>query len=323
MMAPGPADMASPFRHAAAIYGTDEEFLSAVVPFVEDALAHDHPLIVALSLPQQALLTATVGSPPGVVLRPRDEHYAHPVSAVRDNRELFESHLRAGASRVRLLGDLPRGRPMTWRGWARYEALCNRHLADLPVSALCTYDRRNTSDEVLADVRRLHSMLATVDGDQTHNADYVEPESFLDDWSSTAVDPLESGEPAVTLTDPTPSDGRRAVARVAAGAGVDPEGIVGAVSEVLANAHVHGQPPVMFRAWSTDGRVVATVTDAGPGPSDPFSGLLAPDLEATRGRGLWIAHHLCDLVSISSGPDGCLVRLVAESDETNETMRRS
>jgi hypothetical protein len=58
------------------------------------------------------------------------------------------------------------------------------------------------------------------------------------------------------------------------------------------------------------------VTDAGPGPSDPFTGLVAPDLESTHGRGLWIAHHFCDLLTISAGIHGCVVRMVGEAESS-------
>ncbi len=182
------------------------------------------------------------------------------------------------------------------------------------MSALCVYDARDTSDEVLADVRRVHSHLVGPAGEDRPNSEYLAPEAFLEDWSRTAADALEAGAPDVVSNDPTPADGRRAVTTVAAEASLDPDGLVSAVSELLANASEHGRPPVTLRVWSRPGRVVVTVTDAGPGPSDPFVGLLSPDVDSVHGRGLWIAHHMCSLLSISSSDDGCVVRMVADAD---------
>jgi anti-sigma regulatory factor (Ser/Thr protein kinase) len=307
----------SPFRHAAAIYASDDEFLAEVLPFVEEGLAAGDPVIVTLNTAQQDLLASVIGNPEGVSVLAAGEHYAHPLSALRANRALFEGHLQAGAARVRLVGEVPRDDPGTWRGWARYEALCNHHLIDLPVSALCTYDTRDTPDDVLADVRRLHLLLTDPDGRQRSSPDYVEPETFLHDWSHAAVDPLEAGAPEVVLADPQPADGRHAVARLAAHAGIAPDGLVTAVSEAVTNAHLHGRPPVTLRAWSSPGRVVVTVTDAGAGPSDPFIGLLPPDLDSTHGRGLWIAHHFCTFLAISASENGCVVRMIKEADASS------
>jgi hypothetical protein len=299
----------STFRHAAALYGCDDGFLDAVLPFVEEGLSAGDPLVLALDAAQQTLLRSAIGRPRTVSFVPAAEHYRHPLDALRDSRLLFEDHLRRGATRVRLVGGPPHAQVGSWPGWARHEALCNHHLTDLPVSAICAYDTREASTKVVTDVHRLHSQLAGAGGVHVPSPDYLEPEVFLDGWWEAGTDPLEEGAPAVVLVDPTPADGRREVADVGAATGIGSDGLVGAVSEVLANALLHGRRPVTLRAWSGPGRAVVTVTDAGPGPSDPFVGLLAPDLESTSGRGLWIAHHLCDLVSVSKTPDGCVVRL--------------
>ena len=55
------------------------------------------------------------------------------------------------------------------------------------------------------------------------------------------------------------------------------ENMVLATHEVVSNAHLHGRPPVVLRLWVLPGRLTVTVTDTGPGPTDPFVGLLPPD----------------------------------------------
>ncbi len=311
-----------PFRHAATIYGSDEGFLATVVPFVQEGIDAGESTILALTANQQALLTAAIGQPPGVSVLTPGDHYGRPLSALQANKILFDGYLRGGAERVRLVGDLPRDDPAIWKGWARYEALCNHNFVDLNVSALCTYDTRNTTEEVLGDVRRLHSLIAAADGRHSANSEYVQPLGFLSGWSQTVADPLEAGEPEVALVNPTPFEGRQAVTLIANSAGVDTEGLVIAVSEVLNNAYIHGQPPVRFSAWSRQGRVVVTVTDAGPGPSDPFAGLCPPSRELLGGRGLWIANQTCDSLSISPDERGCVVRMISEASPKSLSNRR-
>jgi len=61
--------------------------------------------------------------------------------------------------------------------------------------------------------------------------------------------------------------------------------------------------------------LVVAVTDAGFGPLNPFVGLIPADdvPEATGGLGLWLAHQMCSYVSLTRGPDGFTVRLLAEA----------
>ncbi|MET7422805.1 ATP-binding protein [Dactylosporangium sp. NPDC005555] len=82
-----------------------------------------------------------------------------------------------------------------------------------------------------------------------------------------------------------------------------------AVSEVVANAYRHGRPPVRLRVWVADGRAVVTVADTGPGPQDPFAGLLPAPSEDSAGYGLWITHQICDHVSLRRTPEGFTARL--------------
>jgi anti-sigma regulatory factor (Ser/Thr protein kinase) len=84
-----------------------------------------------------------------------------------------------------------------------------------------------------------------------------------------------------------------------------------AVDETASNAIRHGAPPVGLRLWTSADRLVCTVTDAGPGPDDPFAGYgpAHGDDLSRGGMGVWLARQLCDHVDISSGPDGVTVRL--------------
>lgn len=115
------------------------------------------------------------------------------------------------------------------------------------------------------------------------------------------------------LAEPTPAGARHAVAALARTTTLDREAVdnlVLAVSEVVINATVHGQPPVDLRAWDAEDRVVVAIRDRGRGPADPFAGYL-PRTDDLGGLGLWTTHQACRRVTLSPTPDGFTVRLVA------------
>jgi anti-sigma regulatory factor (Ser/Thr protein kinase) len=126
-------------------------------------------------------------------------------------------------------------------------------------------------------------------------------------------DPVQDTTPFAELTDPAPVLARQVVRE--AGAGRVPLGQVAdltvAVSEAVTNAMVHGRAPVRMRVWNGGDRIVVTVTDTGPGPKDPFAGLLPAEDSATSGRGLWITNQSVNHVSYGRTPDGFTIRMVA------------
>jgi anti-sigma regulatory factor (Ser/Thr protein kinase) len=82
-----------------------------------------------------------------------------------------------------------------------------------------------------------------------------------------------------------------------------------ALAEIVANAQEHGLPPVRVRAW-LDGRLVVEVTDAGEGfDADTRVPDRPPSHGGHRGRGLWIARQLVDVMDVRASPDGTTVRL--------------
>jgi anti-sigma regulatory factor (Ser/Thr protein kinase) len=81
------------------------------------------------------------------------------------------------------------------------------------------------------------------------------------------------------------------------------ENLVLAVSETVGNALRHGRPPVLMGLWVQPNRITVSVTDTGPGPADPFVGLLPPEHPQVSGLGLWLSHQLVD-VTHRRHPDG-------------------
>jgi anti-sigma regulatory factor (Ser/Thr protein kinase) len=100
-------------------------------------------------------------------------------------------------------------------------------------------------------------------------------------------------------------------------------GFVLAVNEVITNVVLHagGQGRIVVRA--DRGAVFCSVSDAGPGMPDRFRSV--PSVPATSevgGRGIWLAHQLCDEVTMESRDVGTTVglRMVLPERETHSGL---
>lgn len=303
------------FCHGAFFYGSDEELVSVVAAFLDEGVAGGEPVLAALGADHARLVRAAMSEPAGVSFVPQSVHYDRPAASIRTEQELFDSKVRAGAGNIRMVGEVPHpGVGAPWDGWARYEAALNCVFDPFPVRGLCAYDLRTAPTDVLHDAERTHPFLVSPDGSHVGNDRYQDPLAFMAGRPPPPPDPLEGTLPSLELVSPKPAAARHAVAElfeVADGGAGEVGDLTVAVSEVVTNAMVHGRPPVTLRAWAAPGRMVVTVHDRGPGPSDPFAGLVpAAQVDGTGGRGLWITHQLCPRVTLNADSGGFTVRLV-------------
>ncbi len=292
--------------HESAFYGSDDEFVDIVRPFLRDGVEAGEPTVVACAPENTALLQRSLDCS-GIRFLPGGQHYARPGPTIRAYRALFAELAAGGAAQIRVVGDVPHpGTGVEWDAWMRYEAAANVAYDDFPIWGLCPYDTRTAPAEVLADVARLHPHVATADGGHHPNDRCEAAATFLDGRPGRV--PLGRA-PDVERRGVTAREARAELTRLAAAADLpDPDledlGLV--VSEVVTNAHRHGRPPVDLRAWLEPGRVTVAVHDRGPGPADPLAGWRPPEPGGVGGRGLWIAHHLCTDLAIDRW-DGCTV----------------
>jgi anti-sigma regulatory factor (Ser/Thr protein kinase) len=306
------------FFHEATCYGSDEEFLAVVVPFLRGGLAAGEPTVVALGERNTELVrSAMAGDSLHLSFVRGSAQYARPASTIKSYRAALSGHVAAGAQQIRLVGEVPHpGVGMPWQWWARYEATVNHALADFPLWGLCPYDTRITPEHVLDDVTRTHPYLATTDGQHVTNPGFEDPAGFLTRRSPVGGDWLETSPPLVDLMDLTPAAARRAVldaGRATRLAAAEVDDLVYAVSETVTNALCHGRPPIRFRLWPGLDWMVATVTDQGDGPSDPFAGLLPATNGSSGGLGLWITYQICSDVTLCWDAEGFTIRLVVGS----------
>jgi anti-sigma regulatory factor (Ser/Thr protein kinase) len=311
-MRSGAAAGHSGYFHQTAFYGTDDEFLRLVLPFIVEGLDAGEPVVAAFAQANQDLVRAAL---PGanVIYIDGDEHYRRPAYVIHEYSRLVSAFVAEGAGQVRVTGDVPHpGVGVPWDWWARFEAAVNVAFAGFPMWGLCPYDTRITPAAVLDQVRRSHPHVATPDGDLA-NPDYS-LETALPDrvWS----DPIEQTPPVVVLVDPLPSTARAAVAVAARLTGLsddDTSGLMLAVTEALSNGILHGRAPTRMRLWTGPDRVVVTVTDQGRGPADPYAGLMpvSSAAEGRGGQGLWLAHQMCSYMTLHHDATGFTVRMVA------------
>jgi anti-sigma regulatory factor (Ser/Thr protein kinase) len=110
---------------------------------------------------------------------------------------------------------------------------------------------------------------------------------------------------------------RRSVADVAALAGLSDDRtshFTVAVNEIVTNALTHGIPPATVNVSGTDGCVVVTVHDRGPGwdrdREPPAStGPTTPATGEPHGRGLWLVSQFCDRMEVFTDATGTTVSL--------------
>ncbi|MGW3992482.1 anti-sigma factor RsbA family regulatory protein [Amycolatopsis sp. NPDC004772] len=301
------------YDHAAVHYSGDEDLLAVAVPFLEGGLAGGEPTLVSLEPERAELVRAALPSSARVEYLSTSDLYARPAAAIKSYRELLAGFVAGGAAGIRIFGEIPQAAIDTsWDWWARYEAAVNHAYGEFPLRSMCAYDTRTTPRHVLDDVARTHPFVATAGGGHRTNTGYVDPLAFLADPRPMAPLPIEGTAPLAELADPRPSDARRAVLATAP---VDlpadeVDDLVLAVSEIVDNALRHGRPPVRVRIWAGAGQMVVSVHDTGPGPADPFAGLLPAD-RSIGGRGLWIAHQVCSEVTLHRDETGFTARLTA------------
>jgi anti-sigma regulatory factor (Ser/Thr protein kinase) len=299
------------FVHEALIYGSDEELLAVAVPFFRDGAAAEERTLLCMDDRQQRLVLGELADVSGITVLGWGQDLDS-LAALRCNQTLLGGNATRGTSRVRMLGQIPQD---PWRDWVRYEAALNRLCSGFPAWCICPYDARATPDDVLADVERTHPYLAGPAGADLRNPRYQQPAALLAGRARAEEDPLEALTPDVDLVDPATETARRTVAMLTERTRLDrdeADALRLSVGQVVANAIVHGRPPVRLRAWAAPDRVVVTVHDAGPGPADPFVGLVPrePDADLGDANSLHVIHEALSEVSLFADDDGFTVRLL-------------
>lgn len=297
-------------EHVLLPYSSDEDLATRAARSALEGLGRDEAVLVCLPPRQWELIAGELGAGrQDVRYLPAGDRYARPVRAMAVLAEHLDRELAAGATAVRSIGELPLTGGPGDAEWYRYDAAVNDVFADVALHAVCTVNSSTTPPGSLEQLLRLHPHVE-VDGVH-HPSPTYDPHGACRQLVPPRLEPdrppdLDSGPIG-------PGDARRLVS-LAVGDELGDERLGElhlVVTELLVNAVRHGGGEGCLQLWRSPGSVVVTVTDPGPGPSDPYAGLRPPGT-TPGGRGLWIAGHLGDAVAIgrSGGRSAVTVRLL-------------
>jgi len=299
-------------EHDAFLYGSDEQLVTAMVPFLQEGLTRGDAAAAVTTPGNLALLRDRLGADAQVSYIEAAGWYVRPAAAIAQFDAAIRELIDGGAPHLRVVGELPFGSTAgEHASWNRYEAIVNEAFKRAPLWVVCLYDTRALPEQLIEAARRTHPTLFEARR-RRQSADYVEPAVLLGQIPEPSV-PV-AGPPRLQLRiDGDPRGWRRSLAGAVEAEDLPrgrAEEFLIAVGEVVANALGHGHGLAELTLWSTNDGVVCAVHDDGPGVDDPFAGYLPPgNDDAAQGMGLWIARQLSDSLAIQSGADGTTVRL--------------
>jgi anti-sigma regulatory factor (Ser/Thr protein kinase) len=295
------------FRHDALIYADAEDFLTATVPFLREALEAGEATLVAVSQANTALLEGALGADADQVRFAEMERLGrNPARIIPFWREFLDEN--AGRP-VRGIGEpvWPGREPAEVDECERHESLLNVAFSSSPAfSLLCPYDARAFGDELLEKVAHSHRAVARAGGSITGDEYLLGRDCFAGSLSRrpAGTEPFEFDLDNLAQV-------RRRVKRAAAEAGLtasEAADLVIAASELAANSIAYGGGTGTLHIWRSDGRLLVEFEDSGT-IEEPLVGRLPPQPTQEGGRGLWLANQLCDLVQVRSAPGRTTVRL--------------
>jgi anti-sigma regulatory factor (Ser/Thr protein kinase) len=302
------------FRHWAVFYRGQQGFLDATLPFIRDGIQAGEPTLVMVSAQKIELLRGALEG------EHEDVHYAdmdwvgvNPARLIPAWRRFVDEHS-GGERRLRGVGEpisASRTAPQLVE-CQRHEALLNLAFADAgDFELLCPYDSEALESEVMTEVKRSHPILVE-DGRERPSDQYLGLEAIAEPFDVPLPDPptcaSEFSFDAATLvglrTFIREYGHERDIGHEAV------ENLVTGVNELAANSVRHGGGRGTAKLWRDDGVLVCDIRDRGKlrAPLAPLAGRLKPPSRDLRGRGLWLANQICDLIQLRSAPDGTQAR---------------
>lgn len=288
--------------HLAVPYSTPADLAERLAPQIDGVLAAGAPVLAVLDDPERSAVAATLGSgAERIEFADPERVHAVPAFTVALRWARLARHSVAG--RALVVGqhlDLPHLGP---EHWGRLDAAIDVAIGGLPVRVLCPC--RDAEPSVLA----THPRLLTADGPHP-SPGYRPPPEVLLDYPPPPPPDLGASDVDLAFAAAELPGLRRRVAAAATAAGLDGDRVddlVLAVNELATNSVEHGPGSGRLRLWVARGSVTAEVADGGR-MDVPFPGLVRPSASGARGRGLWLASELTDVLQVWSDPTGTVIR---------------
>ncbi len=302
-------------RHEALFYRDDDDFVAPVGAYLREGIERDEVLVVVEPRPHLELLrTALADDAAAVHWLDMAEVGVNPARIIPLWADMVTEHGADGRS-VRGVGEpaFMGRRPAELVECEVHEALIDAAFGSgAPWELLCPYDRRLPAP-VLAGALRTHASWRQSDGGGP-SAAYLDPRNGVDLASLPACAPLPPPTDVVLRGEFGLRDVpavRRTVRQYARSCGLSAEQVENlelAASELASNCIRHGGGSGSVAMWREPD--AAVVEFSSPGPfTDALAGRRRPDPTGDGGMGLYLVHHLCDLVQTRTGPAGTTVRV--------------
>jgi anti-sigma regulatory factor (Ser/Thr protein kinase) len=300
------------FRHQVAFYEDADAYLERTVPFIREGLDGDEAVLVAVPEEKAELLRGELGTDAGAIgLEDITEFGRNPARIIPVWRGFAERY--PVGTPIRGIGEpiWPGREADELEECHRHEALLNRAFGDAAgFTLLCPYDSAALPDADLQRALHTHPELAGRDSASLASPSWGEGGTDPGPFAGELAAP-PSGAPEFRYGVADLHELRAFAARAAASAGLSDEraeDLILAASELAANSVVHGGGRGRATAWDHDGALFFETRDEGR-IDDALAGRVRPAPTEAKGRGLWMANQLSDLVQVRSSATGTAVRL--------------
>jgi len=298
-------------RHEAVLYSSAEELAARLAPRVDAAMRTGGTVVAVLEDENRTALAAALGADAvGVEFADPAQVHSVPAFTVATRWARASRQLQSPDRPTTVISQPVEGIPDCGpEHWARLDIALNVAIEGLPMTVLCPYPAGSPE---LARVEATHPLLST--GGDTHRSPrYQRPHDAVVEYPPPPPPDLAVPEAELTFDASGLAAVRATVVGASSAAGLAGgrlEDFVLAVNEVASNAVEHGPGHGRLRVWTTGGVIVAEVADAGR-MDVRFPGVAAPPPSGPRGRGLWLASEMCDVLQVWSGEatDGTVARL--------------
>jgi anti-sigma regulatory factor (Ser/Thr protein kinase) len=292
-------------KHVAFFYRDPAEGRAQMLGFARDGLARGEPLFMAV--PAARALGDQLAAEPGeFVCSDITGAGRNPARIIPELRAFIDKH---DGQRVRVIGEpiWPGRSPAEIREVVRHEALVNLAFAESRVTFMCAFDAMRLSPAAISRVRRTHP--EHLGGGRPVAAPDQAPVWQIPPACDRPLSPPPpSAECLGYETDLAPV--RRLAETHALRTGLAAERVpdlVLAASEIAANTLGHTTSGGTFHVWHDEEEIVCQVHDQG-WITDPLAGRVRRP-PGSRGQGLFLVNHVCDLVELRTGPGGTTVRM--------------
>jgi anti-sigma regulatory factor (Ser/Thr protein kinase) len=292
-------------RHVAFFYRDPAEHRAQMLRFARAGLAQGEPLFIAV--PAARALGDQLALEPGeFVCSDITDAGRNPARIIPELRAFIDKH---DGQRVRVIGEpiWPGRSPAEIREVIRHEALVNLAFSEVRATVMCAFDVTGLAPAAISGVRRTHpehlggGRLAAV-------PDQAPVWQIPPDCDRPLPPPPPGAETLDYETDLAPV--RRLVEAHALRTRLAPEraaDLVLAASEIAANTLGHTASGGTFHVWHDEEEILCQVDDQG-WITDPLAGRVRRP-PGSRGQGLFLVNHVCDLVELRTSQGGSTVRM--------------